>query len=99
MKLEKEKILQVLKDYKKNCKYKEQIIDLGLFGSYAKNLSSTQSDIDVFVTLKKSRMFDLIGIKQDLEEIFDCKVDIVILREKMNPILMKEIINTGIHVR
>lgn len=87
-----------LEEYKLNSKYRDQIIEIGFFGSYAKGKSSKGSDIDIFISLKSPKMFDLIGIKQELEKIFGCKIDIVLLRDQMNPYLKKEINNYGIQV-
>lgn len=94
----KKEILQILRRYKENSKYKDNIVALGLFGSYARNEASDLSDIDIFVTLKIPKMFDLIGIKQDLEDLTECKVDIVLLRQLMNRFLRKKISQEGLYV-
>jgi len=94
----KKEILQILRRYKENSKYKDNIVALGLFGSYARNEASDLSDIDIFVTLKIPKMFDLIGIKQDLEDLTECKVDIVLLRQLMNQFLKEKISQEGLYV-
>jgi len=94
----KKEILQILRRYKENSKYKDNIVALGLFGSYARNEASDLSDIDIFVTLKIPKMFDLIGIKQDLEALTSCKVDIVLLRQLMNQFLKEKISQEGLYV-
>ena len=65
--LDKKTIIKKLKQYRKESQYKEQIKELGLFGSYARDANSTRSDIDIFVKLEPVKMFDLISIKEDLE--------------------------------
>jgi len=91
-------IIAALKYYKSNSVFKDKIRELGLFGSFADDSSKTISDIDIFLKLEPARMFDLIGIKEDLEKLFHKKVDIVIIRESMNPYLKKQIENNGIYV-
>jgi len=48
-------------------------------------------DIDVVVELENPDLFNLFGIKQDLEERFHCSVDVVRYREKMNGYLKHRI--------
>jgi hypothetical protein len=53
--------------------YKEQNSDryfirrIGPFGSVARGSSTIQSNVDIVVELERQDLFDLIGIKQDLE--------------------------------
>ena len=56
------------------------------------------SDIDVVVNLTKQDLFELIGIKQDLEEILKYPVDIVSYRDRMNAFLRKRIDKEGVYV-
>jgi predicted nucleotidyltransferase len=86
--LKKETILKKLKEYKNS---NSQIIDIGIFGSYARDEASEKSDIDIFVKLKKSNLFLLSRIKLDLEEILKLKVDLIEVREKMNNFLKNRI--------
>ncbi len=49
-----------------------------LFGSYVRGDNNENSDIDVLVDLPRGKtLFDLIGIKQAIEEILHRKVDVV----------------------
>ncbi|MFZ5759510.1 MAG: nucleotidyltransferase family protein, partial [Thermodesulfobacteriota bacterium] len=57
-----------------------------------------QSDIDIVVKLKKQDLFDLIGIKQDLEDKFHTHVDLVSYRNTMDPYLKKKIDQEAIYV-
>jgi predicted nucleotidyltransferase len=86
--LKKENILAKLKEYKKS---NSQIVEIGIFGSYARDEASEKSDIDIFVKLKKSNLFLLSRIKLDLEEILNLKVDLIEIREKMNNFLKNRI--------
>jgi predicted nucleotidyltransferase len=49
-----------------------------LFGSVARGESTTDSDIDFLVELDPDRsLFDLAHLILDLEDLLDCKVDVV----------------------
>ncbi len=96
--MERFEIIEMLKRYKEENKKKYHIRKLGIFGSAAKGELKKHSDIDVVVNLKKQDLFELIGIKQDLEEMFRSPIDIVSYRDKMNPFLKKRIDKEAIYV-
>jgi len=56
-----------------------------------------EGDIDV-VELKTQDLFDLIGIKLDLEEQLSQEVDIVSYRKKMNEFLKRRIDKEAVYV-
>ena len=56
------------------------------------------SDVDVCVEMQKPDMFSLVHIKEDLQHLFGRPVDIVRLRDNMNPMLSKQIQRDGIYV-
>ena len=91
-------IISILKKYKSNSEYKDVIKELGIFGSYARGTYSKRSDIDIFLRLEPIRMFDLIGIKEDVEKLLHKKVDIVVVRKSMKPYLKKQIEDNGVYV-
>jgi len=92
-------IYKELKKYINTCQYRKRIKKFGIFGSVARGDISNDSDIDIFVDLSPVKAFDLIGIKQDIEKITGKHVDIVAIRDKMNPFLKSRIENEGIIVR
>ncbi|MCX6583246.1 MAG: nucleotidyltransferase domain-containing protein [Candidatus Aminicenantes bacterium] len=96
--LTKDIVLTELREYKEKNKKKYQIVKLGIFGSITRDEFDKHSDIDVVVELEKPKMFDLIGIKQELEEIFSLSVDIVRVRKKMNEFLKNRIEREAIFV-
>ena len=96
--MNREEIIQFLKKYKERNRNKYHIKSLRIFGSVAKNKANDNSDIDIVVKLTKQDLFELIGIKQDLEEIFHHSVDIVSYREKMNLFLKKRIDKDAVYV-
>jgi uncharacterized protein len=78
-------VLRVLKEYHNQCGEKYGILKLGVFGSFATETSKENSDLDIVVTIREQDLFNLIGIKQDLETQFHTTVDIVSYRPRMNP--------------
>lgn len=63
-----------------------------LFGSYARGDNTKESDIDFLVDLPRGKtLLDLVGIKQDLEETFNKKVE-VITYNSINPLLKDSIL-------
>jgi len=96
--MNRDEIILSLKRFKEMNQNKYNIIRIGLFGSSARDSMREQSDIDVVVELKTQDLFDLIGIKLDLEEQLSQQVDIVSYREKMNEFLKRRIDNEAVYV-
>ncbi|MBN1971131.1 MAG: nucleotidyltransferase domain-containing protein [Candidatus Delongbacteria bacterium] len=96
--MSRDKIIAFLKLYKKLNQNKYHIKKMGIFGSIARNEFSNDSDIDIVVELSKQDLFNLIGIKQDLENEFNKHVDIISYRENMNSFLKNRINNEAIYV-
>ncbi len=96
--MDREEIIQLLKVFKEENKNKYHIKKLGIFGSVAKNRMKDESDIDIVVNLTKQDLFELIGIKQDLEERLKYPIDIVSYRETMNSFLKKRIDEDAVYV-
>ena len=91
-------ILEILSAFKENSAEKYGIISLGLFGSAARDENQADSDVDVVIKLKKQDLFNMIGIKQDLEETLHTNVDVISYREKMNAFLKNRIDKEAIYV-
>lgn len=52
--------------------------NLRVFGSVARGEAGPESDVDLLVTLAEDRsLLDLVGLRQDLEDLLDAKVDVV----------------------
>lgn len=82
--MSRKEIIKYLKKYKEENKNKYHINRLGVFGSVARDASNANSDIDIVVVLTRQDLFEIIGIKQDLEERLKSPMDVVSYREKMN---------------
>ncbi len=85
IKKNREEILLIAKKY--------GVISIKLFGSSIRNEDTPSSDIDLFVDFEDTRsLFDLIGFKNELEELLGKSVDVVTVKG-VHP-LMKEQIET-----
>ncbi|MEQ9714256.1 MAG: nucleotidyltransferase family protein [Candidatus Asgardarchaeum sp.] len=89
-------ILKTLKDNMDKIK-KFGVKRIGLFGSYAKNQPKEGSDIDILVEFEKGKKtFDnYMDLKFFLEDLFKCKVDLVIadaLKPDLKPIILGSVI-------
>ena len=58
---------------------------LGYFGSYARNEAKADSDVDVVFTTDRPDLLLTAMLKQDLEVLLSRPVDVIRLRESMNP--------------
>jgi len=87
----KAEIIEILSAYKKEFTKQYGIIEIGVFGSVARDEVGKDSDVDVVVRISKPDLFMLVGIKNELEERFQRSVDIVTYSENMNQFLKKRI--------
>jgi len=84
-------ILTVLKSEKSYLRNKYGVLNIGLFGSYAKGTQHADSDIDFLVELEAPRFDWLAGLQIYLEEKFDRKIEIVRKGNKVNRHLTERI--------
>ncbi|KJR97793.1 MAG: nucleotidyltransferase [Desulfobulbaceae bacterium BRH_c16a] len=91
-------ILTELEKFKANHQQEYGIEGLGIFGSYARGEARQGSDVDVVVKLTKQDLFNIIGIKQDLEETLHLAVDVVSYRPSMDTFLKKCIDRDAVYV-
>lgn len=70
---------------------------LSLFGSYARGEANEKSDIDFYIGKGRFRdLFEHTGMIFDLQDIFNCNVDLVVLSGIRNKEFYNEIIRDGI---
>jgi predicted nucleotidyltransferase len=96
--MKRDDIILYLRRFKEINQQQYNIIRIGLFGSAARDNIRDQSDIDVVVELETQNLFDLIGIKLDLEEQLSQEVDTVSYRKKMNEFLKRRIDKEAVYV-
>ena len=68
-----------------------------LFGSVAKGQHHEGSDVDVCVDMVPN-LFNRAGVKVYLEELLGCPVDVVRMREDMNPVFKQQVLKYGVRV-
>ena len=91
-------LLMELKKFKTVHQQNYGIKLLGVFGSYSREQAKGKSDVDIVVQLTKQDLFNLIGIKQELEETLHLPVDVVSYRPNMNSFLKQRIDQDAIYV-
>ncbi len=96
--MKRQEIIDYLKTHRDELAQKYQLSKILLFGSYARGENSTNSDVDVAIETELSDYFRLYDLKEELEDAFHAKVDLVRLRERMNPSLKSRILKDGIYV-
>lgn len=68
--------------------------NIRVFGSVARGEADAASDVDFLVDLEPGRsLFDLGGLLMDLQQLFDCKVDVITsrgLKARMRDRVLKE---------
>jgi hypothetical protein len=86
-------------------KYRKEILNLAsrhgardvrVFGSLARGEGSEASDLDLLVTLSEGRsLLDLVGLKQDLEDLVHRPVDVVTERA-LSPYLRERVLSEAV---
>mgnify|MGYP003430555234 FL=1 len=89
-KIDRSNILNYLKEHYSEFKNKYNVEKIGLFGSYARDEATENSDIDIFVKMKPS-LFDMVAIKEQIENDLNRKVDIIREHKNIKPIFLKMI--------
>lgn len=77
MHINREQILNTLQTHSGALK-RFSVIKIGLFGSFAHNAGTAQSDIDFLVEMEHNTFDNYFGLKEFLEALFRRPVDLVI---------------------
>jgi predicted nucleotidyltransferase len=91
-------IIDTLKTFKVEYAPRYGILSLGLFGSMARGDSTEASDVDIIIETDVPDPFTIASIKDDLEKRLHHRVDIVRLRNGMNPALRRRIDTEAVYV-
>jgi len=70
---------------------------LRIFGSVSRNEQTERSDLDVCVETETPNPFQLANLKEFLENLFLCSVDVVRIHKNMNPFFRSRIERDGIY--
>jgi len=96
--MSRDEIILFLRRFRDKYHTKYNITKIGVFGSAVRNTMNDKSDIDIVVDLGRPDYYNLIGIKQALEEQLHYPVDIVRYRDNMNKYLKQRIDREAIYV-
>ncbi len=88
--MNKSDILNYLKDNREKFKKVYDIEEIGLFGSYARDEATIDSDIDIFIKAKPS-FHNIIKAKYQIEKDLGKRVDIIRRHKNIKPFLLKTI--------
>lgn len=89
--------LQKLRTYKAAKASVYGISRIGIFGSVARGEHTEGSDIDVCVDLLHPSLYYMVHIKEELQQLFGCSVDIIRIRPEMDALLKRDIMKEGIY--
>ena len=91
-----DQVLALLRERQSEWQQRYQLQRIGLFGSMARNQATASSDVDVWVELDPHTPYATGHLKQELKEPLQRPVDLVPLREPMNPGLRQALLLEGI---
>jgi len=91
-----DQVLPLLREHQGAWRQRYQLQRIGLFGSTARNEATATSDVDVWVELDPLTPYATVHLKQELEELLQRPMDLVQLRERMNPALRRAILLEGV---
>lgn len=91
-------LVSELKAFKTSQSANFGILTIGFFGSYARDEQTENSDVDIVVTTETPDPYMIVHLKEQLEKRLHCSVDIVRMRDKMNPFLKSRIEKEAVYV-
>ena len=74
------------------------ITKLGIFGSVARRENTEDSDIDIVVEVEKPSLSLMCELKEALNSLFNCDVDLVRFRSTLRPLFKSNILNDVVYV-
>ncbi len=88
-----DEIRAILKKHKPELEDRFKVKKIGVFGSYVREEEEETSDIDILVDLFEPIGWEIIDLKEFLEEILGIEVDLVTvkaLKPELSDIILKE---------
>jgi len=93
--MDRDEVIRKLHDNKAALEKKFPLKTLALFGSYARNEQTSDSDIDVMVEFSEPVGIEFVDLLIELENIFQKPVDLVTkrsLKSSLKPLVEKDLI-------
>ena len=72
-----EEIESILSDHKRGLRERFKVKEIGIFGSYARNEQTEDSDVDILVEFEEPIGLEFVHLAELLESILEMKVDLV----------------------
>lgn len=89
--------VKILKKHQEDLS-KQGVHTLAIFGSVARNEGAAKSDVDILIDFDSKRgLFAFIGLKDYLEDILDCEVDLV-TQNALHSALKLQILREAKHI-
>jgi predicted nucleotidyltransferase len=95
--MQQEEVLNVLRKHKQMLSTKYGVSRLGIFGSVARGESTASSDIDVVVEMPPD-LFQMVHMKEELEQLLSTSVDLIRYQKYLNTLLKRRIDAEAIYV-
>jgi len=95
--MKREDVLNTLSNHKEELTARYGISRLGIFGSTARNDATELSDIDIVVEMPPDA-FQMVHMKDELEEMLLSSVDLIRYNKYLNPRLRERIDKEAIYV-
>lgn len=92
-----EKIKNILHEQKEELKNRFGVLEIGIFGSYARGEETKESDIDILVVLDErfKTLDNYVDLKNFLINLLSINVDLIIkdaIKPRLKPYILEEII-------
>jgi predicted nucleotidyltransferase len=91
-----DEIKSTLKKHKIELESRFNVSKIGVFGSYAREEEANTSDIDILVDLNEPIGWEIIDLKEFLEEILEIEVDLVTVKA-LKPELSESILKEAVY--
>lgn len=87
----KDEIIHTLNKEKAYLEKMYEVEKIGLFGSYAKDMATDESDIDIYVEFKHKTFRNIAGLWVYLENLYNKKIDLLHKHKQANGAIFDQI--------
>ena len=91
-----EEIKEKLKEHKPKLEEKYNISEIGIFGSYVRDNHDEYSDVDILVEFSEPIGWEIVDLKEELEELLNKSVDLV-TKDALKPRLKSNIMDDVVY--
>lgn len=93
-----EEYISLLSNFQKTRGSVYGILKIGIFGSVSRKEQDEGSDVDIYYEGEPLSLFKVAALKDELENILECSVDLVRIRKSMNQLLKARIQKDGFYI-